>query len=46
MRPFINAAVGKGLISGYPNGNFEPQGALTRAEAATMLVRLMDMPAD
>lgn len=46
FRPFINAAVGKGLISGYPNGNFEPQGALTRAEAATMLVRIMDMPAD
>ena len=30
---------GEGLISGYPNGKFRPDGPVTRAEFATMLAR-------
>ncbi len=31
-----------GVISGYPNGTFCPQGTLTRAESASMLYRLVE----
>lgn len=33
-------AVKRGLITGYPDGSFRHSGALTRAEAATVLYRL------
>ena len=32
-----------GIISGYSNGNFLPDGLITRQEAATMLARLADV---
>lgn len=32
-----------GIISGYSNGNFLPDGFITRQEAATMLARLADV---
>ncbi len=31
-----------GIITGYPDHTFKPQGVLTRAEASTVLVRLID----
>lgn len=31
-----------GLITGYPDGTFRPEGTLTRAEAATVIRRLID----
>lgn len=33
-------AVGAGMMKGYPNGKLMPNGALTRAEAASLLVQL------
>lgn len=33
----VNALVSKGYISGHTNGTFDPQGSLTRAQAATMV---------
>lgn len=35
---FINYLHSRGLIEGYSDGGFHPQGSLTRAEAATLLV--------
>ncbi len=40
---FINVAVNRGLIIGYPNGTFQPEGKLTNAEAVTILVRLVGL---
>lgn len=39
-KEYVIQATGKGIIGGYPDGTFKPQGNATRAEAATMLVRL------
>ena len=36
----IRWAVGSGLMKGYPDGTLQPNGTLTRAEAATLLVWL------
>ncbi|MDO4552454.1 MAG: S-layer homology domain-containing protein, partial [Bacillota bacterium] len=36
----ILRAYGAGLLTGYPDGSFRPQGTLTRAEAATAVWRL------
>ncbi len=38
---YILAAKNNGLISGYEDGTFRPQGKLTRAEAATLLWRVV-----
>jgi hypothetical protein len=38
----IVKAAAAGLITGYPDGTFRPEGTLTRAEAATVVFRLMD----
>lgn len=35
-------AVGKGIVGGYPDGTFKPEGSATRAEATAMLVRVID----
>ncbi|MDF1617475.1 S-layer homology domain-containing protein [Petrocella sp. FN5] len=40
---FINVAVNRGLIVGYPDGTFRPEGKLTNAEAVTILVRLVGL---
>ncbi|MDO5301376.1 MAG: choice-of-anchor I family protein [Tissierellia bacterium] len=37
----IAAIFHKGLMSGYPGGGFNPDGALTRGQAATILARLI-----
>ncbi|MGE5328190.1 MAG: S-layer homology domain-containing protein [Deltaproteobacteria bacterium] len=40
---YINAAAGKGLISGYPDKTFKPEANITYAEAITILVRALGM---
>jgi hypothetical protein len=34
---YVNAVVGGGIMSGHPEGNFEPQGNATRAQAAKVV---------
>jgi peptide/nickel transport system substrate-binding protein len=36
----IEAAVAAGIVTGYPDGSFQPDRQVTRAEEATMLVRI------
>lgn len=35
--PFVRYLAGEGLVRGYPDGSFGPEGQVTRAEAASML---------
>src|SRR5690606_37654603 len=35
----IQEAVARGIVSGYPDGSFRPNGAVTRAEFAVMLTK-------
>ncbi len=39
LMPYVSIACEKGLISGYPNGNFEPMRGITRAETVVLLNR-------
>ena len=41
-KPYVLQAYGKGIISGYEDGNVPRDGILTRAEASSVLVRLID----
>ena len=38
---FVDIAVTLGLVKGDNNGNFNPKSGTTRAEAATVIYRLM-----
>ena len=40
-KDFIPIAAGCGLVHGYPDGTFQPQGQVTRAECAVMLYRAL-----
>ncbi|MGE7947922.1 S-layer homology domain-containing protein [Lysinibacillus sp. NPDC093688] len=40
--PYIGVALGTGLLSGYSDFTFKPNGNTTRAEVATILIRFMD----
>ncbi|MBE5083277.1 S-layer homology domain-containing protein [Lysinibacillus sphaericus] len=40
--PYIGVALGTGLLSGYEDFSFKPNGNTTRAEVATILIRFMD----
>ncbi|MGE7749577.1 S-layer homology domain-containing protein [Lysinibacillus fusiformis] len=40
--PYIGVALGTGLLSGYKDFTFKPNGNTTRAEVATILIRFMD----
>jgi len=40
-KDFIAAAAGSGLVNGYPDGTYKPQGQVTRAECAAMLYRAL-----
>ncbi len=37
----VNKIVSSGVMSGYPEGNYNPQGKATRAEAATVIYKLI-----
>jgi len=39
----VGVAVAKGIIGGYPDGTFRPEKRTTRAEAATMLLRVYSL---
>lgn len=41
-KPYILQAYAKGILSGYEDGTFRDDGLLTRAEASSVLVRLID----
>jgi parallel beta-helix repeat protein len=41
---FIQALVSRGIVSGFPDGTFKPEAAVTRAQYATMLARTYDLP--
>ncbi|MED4552592.1 S-layer homology domain-containing protein [Lysinibacillus capsici] len=40
--PYIGVALGTGLLSGYEDFTFKPNGNTTRAEVATILIRFLD----
>ncbi len=42
----INLLSGLGIITGYGNGDFKPEGTITRAEAATIIVRTLGLDDD
>ncbi len=42
MAEFINNAISQGIITGYEDGTLRPGGSLTRAEAATVILRYYD----
>lgn len=41
-KEYVLKAFVKGIITGYPDGAFKPDNNVTRAEASTMLVRLLN----
>lgn len=43
---YIAAAEAAGLVSGYPNGNFGPDDKMTRAQAVTVLNRMLGRRVD
>lgn len=40
-RGYVTVAAGQGIVNGYPNGSFVPNGDITYAEAAKMLVEVL-----
>src|SRR5690606_18286304 len=40
-RGHVALAAGAGIVNGYPDGTFKPEGLVTQAEALTMLVRAL-----
>ncbi len=40
---YINLAVNRGLVAGYPDGTYKPEGKLTNAEAITILCRMIGL---
>jgi hypothetical protein len=42
-RPGVEAAVGSGLMAGFPDGTFRPLGITSRAQAAAVLVAYLNM---
>lgn len=42
--PFIRALATQGLIAGYPDGSFQPDANLTRAEYSTLLTKGFNLP--
>ena len=42
----VSTAAGKGWVEGYPDGSFQPDGHLTRAEAVTVMNRILGRTGD
>ena len=42
-RGFVVVAVKDGLLKGYPDGSFRPQGDATRAEACAMIENFLQV---
>ena len=45
-RDYINQAAHAGIVNGYPDGTFQPQETITRAEAMTIVNRTLDRHPD
>lgn len=45
-RDYINQAAHAGIVNGYPDGTFQPQDNITRAEAMTIVNRTLDRHPD
>lgn len=45
FKEFVEEAVRQGIFNGYEDGNFKPNQHLTRAQAASVLVRALDLEA-
>jgi len=43
---YVNVAVNKGVVKGYPDGSFKPNANVSNAEAITMVVRALNREAD
>lgn len=43
---FVEALVSKGLISGFPNGKFQPEAPMTRAQYAAIIAKTFQLPAN
>ncbi|MEB3181235.1 MAG: S-layer homology domain-containing protein [Nostocaceae cyanobacterium] len=41
---FIQAMVDKGLLSGFPNGTFQPEAPITRAQYAAVIAKTFNQP--
>lgn len=39
---FIDSLAAEGLVSGYPDGSFQPQRSVTRAEMTSLICRVLD----
>lgn len=44
--PYVAVLVEKGILQGKPNGNFDPNGKITRAELAKIVVQAYDLKQD
>ena len=44
--PYVKVGVKNGLITGYPDGSFDPDGAVAYEEAVTMLLRVLGYSED
>ena len=40
--PYVCAMAGRGILAGYSDGTFDPDGTITRAETATIASRILD----
>lgn len=43
-REAVTKAVAAGIVSGYPDGNFQPSERITRAEMVAMIARALELP--
>ncbi|MDD2620202.1 MAG: S-layer homology domain-containing protein, partial [Syntrophomonadaceae bacterium] len=43
---YVNFLIGRGIITGYPDGGYHPEEGLTRAQAATVIVKAAGLSLD
>ncbi len=44
--PYVNYVSSKGIVTGYPDGNFQPNKTVSFAESLTILLRVLDYKED
>ena len=45
-KDYITKAIGSGIVKGYPDGTFKPENNITRAQAASILVKALGLKTD